>query len=177
MNDQICFNILVPAGVRYEKAYDLEYYTEGPPNNSMFALTLFLIQVLPNTVNFGNVWFEEDIEEQSIPWPDGTDLVCQEREIATPVADVDGTPNWFGDLVGTGGPWYVDHLFNPNTLTYESCQFDVVQNLLFYAEDQWNLFFINWAQTRLFMAGSLEACVAWDGVFGGFLGPYTHAGY
>jgi hypothetical protein len=134
INHQVCFNIRVPSGVTAEPYFDDPIGTAGPPDSSIGARSYFFFQTLPNTVNFGYVCFRENIAEQTFNWPktNTTQYVRPAATVGFSVEDMGTSPNWYGDMVNTGGPWDLERLYVADpTPHYADCQFDVVVALQF----------------------------------------------
>lgn len=72
---QVTFNIKIPTGNKPYFMRDVALGTPGPPNNQIGACSVFYQQVLPDTVNFSRVLFQENIPVQNFTWPDGTQHV------------------------------------------------------------------------------------------------------
>jgi hypothetical protein len=92
------------------------------------------------------------------------------------VQDYDGSPNYYGDVVITGGPWDVDRLINPASGVHEDCEFPVVQLLQFYSSyDSW-VTYASPTHARAFSADTFRSRVSWGAVWGGEQGPYEEIG-
>src|SRR5262249_4984033 len=63
------FNVLAPSGCLILSVANQDYGAVGV--NSMGMRAKFTVQVTPNTVNFKNVEFTEDIPEQKFKFPSG----------------------------------------------------------------------------------------------------------
>lgn len=179
-SDQVSFWIRIPNGVRSWHWADQPIGTPGPPDNSVGAQSTFSFQTLPDTVNFYNVTFRESFAEQVFQWPDGSQYVRAAGTRLFTVDEVGDIPNFAGDIVLTGGPWKTERLFNPNTQTYQSCQFDVVQQLQFLAAGgNWHTY-ATATHPRKFSGNNFESQVGWfwgqSGGYGGAQGPYQEAG-
>ncbi len=170
-NDQLSFNVRIPSGVRAWHANDYSLGTLGPPDNSIGTASDFWFQTLPDNVNFQRVSFRESISQQTFAWPDGTSYAVGQSTRGFLVQDLDG-PNFYGDLVSSGGPWRTERLLNQ---VYQSCQFNVTQSLQFYAEGDWHTYATP-AHPRRFSGDTFKARVGWSDIWGNWQGPYQEPG-
>lgn len=179
-SDEVSFDIYEPSGAVAYPSESYELGTPGSPENSMGVATLFYFQTLPNTVNFYNASLREKIEPQEFSWPNGSsyrvpDQYPQAFTKAIQVLDFSDSPNWYGDLVITGGPWNVDRLIDTGSQVHVDCQFNVVQLLQFYGYYSWNTY-ANPMHLRKFSASTFGARVWWDAAWGDEKGPYQEQG-
>jgi hypothetical protein len=177
--DQVSFDILVPNGVHAEHSSDEPQGTLGPPNNSMRARSWFGTQMLPDTVNFGNVSFRENIALQTFTWPDGTQNVRPAFVGGFGVRESGMTPNWSWDTVDTGGPWLTSHLLVPNSNppTYQDCLFDVIVDLQFLSDSGY-VTFISPPHGRKYFGNTFQSQVGWGSgpLWGSLQGPFQDGG-
>jgi hypothetical protein len=68
----ISYTIIAPSSESYTLISDNSMGTKGPPNNQIGSSSTFRITVLPISVSFYAVSFQEDIPSHSWTWPDGT---------------------------------------------------------------------------------------------------------
>ena len=148
--------------------------TPGPPNNSMGASSYFYCQVLPATVNFWKVSFEETIPQQIFTSPSGYTLTQQDETAAYHVEDMCSEPNWYGDVITSYGFWSRGVLFVPNSNppAYDDWRFDVLISHEFMCVCGW-IDYVNRLHPRHFRAADFMCRVASGGEWGGWQGPYT----
>lgn len=170
-NDQLSFNVRIPSAVRAWHANGYSLGTLGPPDTSIGTASDFWFQTLPDNVNFQRVPFRKSISQQTFAWPDGTSYAVGQSTRGFLVQDLDG-PNFYGDLVSSGGPWRIERLLNQ---VYQSCQFNVTQSLQFYAEGDWHTYATP-AHPRSFSGDTFKARVGWSDIWGNWPGPYQEPG-
>jgi hypothetical protein len=113
----INFDILIPRGTEPHWAYDLPYDDKG--NTYIGGASVFQVRILPDTVNFCNVPFQEDIYEQNPPWPDGIHRVSRPAAMLPISVDADyifdldrDSPNVYTDTISTAWWDTIDYLDN-----------------------------------------------------------------
>ncbi|HUT93266.1 MAG TPA: hypothetical protein VMY37_27625 [Thermoguttaceae bacterium] len=174
------FFIYEPSGAVAWHNSDMPIGTPGFPENSMGAASGFVFQTLPNSVNFYNANLRERINPQAFSWPNTSPYYApaqypQAFTRALPLEDYEGSPNWCGDVVITGGPWDIDRLINPGSGVHEDCEFPVVQLLQFYSYYSW-ITYASPTHARRFSADTFGSQVGWGSVWGGEQGPYQEQG-
>ncbi len=160
------FTLRVPNGNMPYFWADSALGTPGPPNNSMGVKTRFVIQVLPETVNFDGIEIQEQIAAQTFQWPEGTNYSVPASQASAPLGSIvvggQARQSCFVDDVSTGGPWEIARLTDPLTLQTVDAEFVVVQRIHFQSSALPTfIFYEETTHPRSFSGTTYAARVGW----------------
>jgi hypothetical protein len=167
---QVSFNIRIPTGTSPYFNSDSPFGPVGP--NFIGAMSDFKVQILPNSVNFDAVSFQENIPRQTFTFPDRTPYVRPAAVVPFTTGNnyINNSlqPNVSVDAVSTP----IDPATRLNNGEKNvNCTFDVQVPHEFLSSSGWTPFTTE-THSRVYTGATLKCHVGINGVNGGDEGPY-----
>lgn len=178
----VTFDIKIPSGTEIFWLYDMPL-DPSHGNNYIGGYSVFLPIILPDTVNFYNVSFRENIQEQNFPWPDGIHTYTRTQNDTNYFS----VHNEYVDALNlvlpninppdTIGDYYFDINYLKQGGVFHNCTFDVLIPLEFWAGDVgfWIEFEVE-HHKRIYSGSTQSLHIVDEGSFGSDygdeMGPY-----